>query len=75
MTTTARRTDMNHYTTTDPSEHDDVHRGYVMVGALELNIVITHEGLIVDLYDDTLGELRSTFAKTFEELAEFVRGK
>jgi len=63
---------MSDYTVVDSSEHDDHHRGYVKLGVLELTIAITHEGLVIDLYDDTLGELRATFANTFRELAEFV---
>ena len=63
---------MSSYTIVDSSEHDDHHRGYVKLGALQLGITITHEGLVIDMYDDTLGELRGTFANTFEELAEFV---
>ena len=63
---------MSSYTIVHSSEHDDHHRGYVKLGALELSIAITHEGLVIDLYDETLGELRATFANTFEELAEFV---
>lgn len=61
------------YSITDPSEHDDIHRGFIDVDGLQLNITITHEGLIVDLYDDSQGDLIGTFANTFTELADMLQ--
>jgi hypothetical protein len=66
---------MGDYTVVDPSEHGDIHRGYVKIGDLELNVTITHEGLIIDLYDDNIGSPVGTFANTFLDLAEFVETK
>jgi len=63
---------MNDYIIVDPSEHGDHHRGYIKLGVLELSIIITHEGLIIDLYDDSAGEMRGTFASTFQELVDYV---
>jgi hypothetical protein len=63
---------MSDYITIDPSEHGDYHRGYIKLDGLELAITVTHEGLIMDLYDDGAGEVVGTFANTFQELAEFV---
>ena len=58
------------YNITDPSEHDDLHRGFIDIDGKELNITLTHEGIIIDLYDDSKGELIGTFANTFTELVE-----
>lgn len=63
---------MNDYIIIDPSEHGDHHRGYIKLDGLELSIIITHEGLIIDLYDDSVGEVRGTFANTFQELVDYV---
>jgi len=66
---TEKTTDMT-YNVTDPMEHHDIHRGFVYIDGQNLNITITHEGIIIDLYDDSEGELIGTFADTFTELAE-----
>lgn len=60
------------YEITDPSEHDDKHRGFIDLDGQQLNITITHEGIVIDLYDDDAGELVGTFANTFTELAEMI---
>lgn len=60
------------YNTTEPDEHDDLHRGYISLDEGQLNITITSEGIIIDLYDDDAGELVGTFANTFTELAEML---
>ena len=62
------------YNITDPSEHDDIHRGFIDLGGKELNITITHEGVVMDLFDDVNGYgLVATFARTFGELAEWLK--
>jgi hypothetical protein len=63
---------MSDYIIVDPSEHGDYHRGYIQLGVLELNIAITHEGLIIDVYDDSVGEPVGTFANTFQELVDLA---
>jgi len=63
---------MSNYTTTDNSEHSDLHRGYINLDEGQLNITITSEGIVIDLYDDDAGELVGTFANTFTELAEMI---
>ena len=63
---------MTDYTVVDSSEHDDHHRGFVDIDGQQLSITVTHEGLVIDLYDDAQGQLVGTFANTFRELAEFV---
>lgn len=66
---------MGDYTVVDPSEHGDIHRGYVKIDDWELSITITHEGLIMDLYDDSIGSPVGTFSNTFLDLAEFLETK
>jgi len=62
------------YNVTDPSEHGDIHRGFIDLDGKELSITITHEGLVIDLYDDANGcDLVATFARTFTELAEMLQ--
>jgi len=63
---------MNDYIIVDPSEHDDHHRGFIDIDGQQLTITVTHEGLIIDVYDDGVGELVGTFANTFQELADYV---
>ena len=63
------------YFVTDRSEHGDIHRGFTAVDDGELNITITHEGVIIDLYDDEAGELVGTIANTFDEIAEIMMAK
>lgn len=63
---------MGAYNVTDNSEHDDLHRGCITLDEGQLNITITSEGIIIDLYNDDAGELAGTFANTFTELAEMI---
>jgi len=62
------------YNIVDHSEHHDIHRGFIDLDGKELNIVITHEGIVMYLYDDVNGcDLVATFARTFGELAEWMK--
>lgn len=66
---------MTTYTITDESEHNDIHQGYIDVDGEQLTVTITHEGIIIDLYDDSRGELVGTIANTFDEIAEIMKEK
>jgi len=64
---------MSDYIATDPIDlYGDKHRGFIDLDGKQLNITITHEGIIIDLYGDDAGELLGTFANTFIELAEMI---
>ena len=61
------------YNITDPSEHDDLHRGFIDIDGKQLNIVITHEGIFIDVYDDAGNHRdRAVFHGTFTQLAELL---
>jgi len=60
------------YTTIDPSEHPDIHRGYINIGDEQVTVTISHEGIIIDLYDDKHGEHVGTVASAFDEIAEII---
>jgi len=63
---------MNYITTTDPSEHGDIHRGYIDIDDQQVTVTITNEGIAIDLYNDNLGEHVGTVANTFDEIAEII---
>lgn len=63
---------MTEYTIADPSEHADIHRGYIDIDDEQLTITITSEGIVIDLYNDNRGEHIGTIANTFDEIAEIM---
>ena len=60
------------YIITDPSEHADIHRGYIDIDDQQVTVTITSEGIVIDLYDDNSGEHVGTVASTFDEIAEII---
>jgi hypothetical protein len=47
-------------------------RTEIDLGEHQMTVIVTSEGIIVDLYDYEAGELVGTFANTFTELAEMI---
>ena len=48
------------------------HRTEIDLGEHQMTLIVTSEGIIIDLYDYDAGELVGTFANTFSELAQMI---